>query len=320
VVIVATGGVPYASKEYLNSQSKRVTMWHDLEEKIRSQPDLLDSCEGVAFIQCVGSREAERPYCSKICCTSSIQQAIDLKNRRPELNVYILYRDIRTFGQREDLYRQARDLGVLFIRFSTESKPVVEEVERDGRQMLRITVTDPILGRPLALHVDYLNLATAIVPRAVGDLAKMLKVPLNEDGFFLEAHIKLRPVDFATEGVFVCGLAHYPKPLEESIAQAQAAAGRAATLLTRRTVDVEPIVSVVDQEKCIGCGLCESSCPFGAIRLVEVTGKGYRAENVSALCKGCGVCAAACPQMAIDMKHFRDRQIRAAIRAGAERN
>ncbi len=161
-----------------------------------------------------------------------------------------------------------------------------------------------------------MNLATAIVPRGQESLAKMLKIPLNDDGFFLEAHVKLRPVDFSTDGIFVCGLAHYPKPIEESIAQAQAAAARSANLLAQDYVEIEPIVSVVDQEKCIGCGLCEASCSFGAIHLIKVTGHGYKAENISALCKGCGICAAACPQKAIDMKHFRDRQILAAIQAG----
>ncbi|MGO9374550.1 MAG: 4Fe-4S dicluster domain-containing protein, partial [Syntrophobacteraceae bacterium] len=160
------------------------------------------------------------------------------------------------------------------------------------------------------------NLATAIVPRGLDELARFFKVPLNQDGFFLEAHMKLRPVDFATDGVFVAGLAHYPKPIDESIAQAQAAAARAASFLAKPYVEVEPIASVVDQELCIGCGMCEANCAFGAIRLHEIEGKGYRAETVSASCKGCGVCAAGCPQKAIDMKHFRDCQISAAIQAG----
>jgi heterodisulfide reductase subunit A len=180
-------------------------------------------------------------------------------------------------------------------------------------------VKDHVLGRPVQLDVDYLNLATAIVARGNEKLSRFFKVPLNEDGFFLEAHMKLRPVDFATDGVFVAGIAHYPKPIEESIAQAQAASARAAGILARPYVEVEPVVSVVDQDLCIGCGLCEMSCPFGAIRLHKVLGKGYRAETISASCKGCGVCSAACPQKAIDMLHFRDRQIIAAIRAGGER-
>jgi heterodisulfide reductase subunit A len=195
-----------------------------------------------------------------------------------------------------------------------DEKPVVQQDEDNG---LLVTVKDHILNRPIQIPVDYLNLATAIIPtEGQKQIAQMLKVPLNDDGFYLEAHIKLRPVDFSTDGVFVCGLAHYPKPIEESIAQAQAAAGRAAGLLVKKTIDIEPIVSMVNEEKCIGCGLCEYSCAFGAIRLKKVEGKGFRAENYSALCKGCGVCAAACPQRAIDMKHFREKQIRAAIQAG----
>jgi heterodisulfide reductase subunit A len=316
VIILATGGAHLVPDEYLYGRSERVTLWHELEDLFESRPETLEQTEGVAFIQCVGSREPDRPYCSKVCCTSSIQQAIDFKTRKPDLNVYILYRDIRTYGQRENLYRKARELGVIFIRFSLDEKPVVEKATIDGKEKLKITVKDHILGIPVQLHVDYLNLATAIVPKGQEALAKMLKVSLNEDGFFLEAHVKLRPVDFATDGVFVCGLAHYPKPIEESIAQAQAAAARAASILSKESVEMAPIVSVVDRDKCIGCGLCEASCPFGAIQLVKVTGRGYKAENISALCKGCGICAAACPQHAIDMKHFRDQQILAAVEAG----
>jgi len=300
--------------EYLYGRNDRVMKWHELDHFLDHNPEKLARAGGVAFIQCVGSREPDRPYCSKICCTASVQSAIRLKEIKPEMRVYILYRDIRTFGQREDLYRKARNLGVVFIRYSIEGKPVVEENGTDG---LLITVKDHVLERLIQIPVDYLNLASAILPtEGQKQIAQMLKVPLNNDGFYLEAHMKLRPVDFSTDGVFVCGLAHYPKPIEESIAQAQAAAGRAAGLLVKKTIDIEPIVSVVDETRCVGCGLCEFSCSFGAIRLKKVIGKGFRAENYSALCKGCGVCAASCPQQAIDMKHFRKRQIRAAIQAG----
>ncbi|WP_449244187.1 FAD-dependent oxidoreductase [Desulfobacca acetoxidans] len=318
VAILATGAHSLKPSEYLYGQNDRVTRWHDLEKRFIEQPRLLEEAEAVAFIQCVGSREPQRPYCSKICCTSSVAQAIALKKRKPELQVYILYRDLRTYGPREHLYRQARELGVLFIRYHQEEKPAVESTMINGREKLLITVKDHILDHYLKIPVDYLNLATAIIPRGLDTLAKFFKVPLNDDGFFLEAHMKLRPVDFATDGVFVCGLAHYPKPIEESIAQAQAAAARAASVLTRGFVEVEPIVSAVDAYLCIGCGLCEASCPFAAIRLIQVPGKGYRAENITASCKGCGVCAAACPQRAIDMIHFRDRQIMAVIHAGGQ--
>jgi heterodisulfide reductase subunit A len=288
-----------------------------LDEAIEANPEMAKQAKAAVFIQCVGSREPERPYCSKICCTHSVQAALRLKEINPEMDVYVLYRDLRTYGPREDLYKQAREKGVIFIRYRLDDKPVVEEVigEHGGKQ-LQVTVTDHILGRPLTIKPDFINLATAIRPKDHEELAKFFKVPLNEDEFFLEAHMKLRPVDFATDGVFVCGLAHYPKPIEESIAQAQAAAGRAATVLSQKFVTVEPMVSAVDQDLCIGCGLCEVTCSFGAVHLVKVEGKGYRAENISASCKGCGLCAAACPQKAIDMIHFRDRQIVAAIRAG----
>ncbi|NTV42240.1 MAG: CoB--CoM heterodisulfide reductase iron-sulfur subunit A family protein [Syntrophobacteraceae bacterium] len=316
VAILATGAHSLKPEQYLYGQSDRVTRWHELGDLFEKEPRRLEESEAVAFIQCVGSREPERPYCSKICCTASVQQAIELKQRKPDLDVYILYRDMRTYGLREDLYRQARELGVLFIRFPRDEKPVVEKVSEGGREKIKVTVRDHVLGRPVVLHVDYLNLATAIIPKGLKELSKFFKVPLNQDGFFLEAHMKLRPVDFATDGVFVCGLAHYPKPIEESIAQAQAAAARAASILARPDVEVEPVVSVVDQDLCIGCGLCETSCPFGAIRLHKVYGQGYRAETISASCKGCGVCSASCPQRAIDMLHFRDRQLIAAIHAG----
>ncbi len=316
--ILATGAHSLKPKEYLYGENDRVTRWHDLDKRFAEQPQLLKEAEAVAFIQCVGSREPERPYCSKICCTGSVSQAIALKKQNPDLQVYILYRDMRTYGAREHLYRQAREMGVVFIRYHLEDKPVVESATINGREKLLITVTDHILERPLKIPVDYLNLATAIIPKGLDTLAKFFKVPLNQDGFFLEAHMKLRPVDFATDGVFVCGLAHYPKPIEESIAQAQAAAARAASVLTKGYVEVEPIVSVVNDDLCIGCGLCEALCPFSAIRLAEIAGKGYRAENITAACKGCGVCSAACPQRAIDMMHFRDQQIVAVIHAGGQ--
>jgi heterodisulfide reductase subunit A len=319
VAIIATGAHSLAPDLYLYGQNDRVSRWHDLQKMLEEDPKKLDEAEAVAFIQCVGSREPERPYCSKICCTASVQQALDLKAKKPDLDVYILYRDMRTYGGREDLYKKAREQGVLFIRFNQDEKPTVEAVKDGGKEKLRLTVKDHILGRPIKIDVDYLNLATAIIPKGQEELAKFFKVPLNEDGFFLEAHMKLRPVDFATDGVFIAGLAHYPKPIEESIAQAQAAAARASSVLAKPYVEVEPVVSVVNQDMCIGCGLCEASCPFGAIRLHKIVGKGYRAETISASCKGCGVCAASCPMKAIDMMHFRDRQICAAIRAGGAR-
>ncbi len=317
VAILATGAHSIEPDEYLYGKSNLVFRWHELEEALDENPEMAREAKAAVFIQCVGSREPERPYCSKICCTHSVQSALKLKEINPEMDVYVLYRDLRTYGPREDLYKEAREKGVIFIRYHLDDKPVVEAVtDEDGNKKVQVTVTDHILDRPLRITADFINLATAIYPKDHEELANFFKVPLNEDKFFLEAHMKLRPVDFATDGVFVCGLAHYPKPIEESIAQAQAAAARAANVLAQEFVEVEPIVSEVDQELCIGCGLCEAACAFGAIRLLKVEGIGYRAENIPASCKACGVCAASCPQKAIDMIHFRDKQIVAAIEAG----
>ncbi len=307
IAVLATGGTPADTDQYLYNQNDRVTRWHDLWD----HPDL-PGADSVVFIQCVGSRDENRPYCSKICCTASIENAIRLKEEKPDRKVYIVYRDIRTYGERELLYQQARRMGVMFIRYTPERQP---RVSQNGQGLL-VTVYDPVLEQDLAIEADLVNLATAIEPADHGELTKMFKVSVNEDNFLAEAHAKLRPVDCATDGVFICGLAHYPKFLEESIAQAQAASSRAATVLSREQITIEPIVSEVDQDLCIGCGLCESVCAFGAIQLKPVEGLGFRAENISALCKGCGTCAAGCPQQAIDMKHFRNQQIKAAVAAG----
>jgi heterodisulfide reductase subunit A len=257
----------------------------------------------------VGSRDDNRPYCSRICCTTSVSQAIAIKDQYPDTNVYILYRDIRTFGEREVLYKEARAKGVIFIRYSLDKKPIVTE----GDDGLEVKVLDPILQRKILIKADIINLSTAIVPTDSSRLAAFYKLPVNSDNFFMEAHAKLRPVDFASDGLFVCGLAHYPKPIDETIAQAMAAAGRAATVLAKTSIAVSPLVSKVDAERCIGCGLCVEVCPFGALELEEIEGKGYRAKNISASCKGCGLCASSCPQKAIDMLHFKDEQIMAMV-------
>ncbi len=307
VTIIATGGKAANTEEYLYGKNPNVSLWHDIDH----EPDKRRDARNIVFIQCVGSRDEKRPYCSRLCCTTSISQAISIKNEEPDTNVYILYRDIRTFGERELLYKEAREKGVVFIRYTRDAKPRVSETGKG----LEVEVFDPVLQQSLRIRADMVNLKTAIEPSDNEHLASLYKLPLNEEKFFMEAHAKLRPVDFASDGLFVCGLAHYPKPVDESIEQAMAAAGRAATVLSKSSIHVSPLVSQVDAEKCIGCGLCAEVCSFGAIVLEEAEGKGKRARNIPASCKGCGICAASCPQKAIDMLHFRRKQIEASIRA-----
>jgi heterodisulfide reductase subunit A len=304
-VVVATGGQATTTDEYLYGKDPRVTRWHDIEH----HPELLENAKSVVFVQCVGSRDDNRPYCSRICCTTAVSQAIAIKDQHPGTDVFVLYRDIRTYAEREILYKEARRKGVIFIRYTLDNKPKVTAAE-DG---LEVVVFDPILQQNVAIRADLLNLMTAIEPAAGEKISQLYKIPLNTDNFFMEAHAKLRPVEFATDGAFLCGIAHYPKPLDESISQAMAAAGRAATVLAQESIGVSPLASQVDQEKCIGCGLCVDVCAFGAIELEEIEGKGYRAKNIPASCKGCGLCAASCPQQAIDMLHFRSRQIVASV-------
>jgi heterodisulfide reductase subunit A-like polyferredoxin len=304
VAILATGAHPTDPNEYMRGQHPGVLIWHELQDALES--GRLDEARCVVFIQCVGSRELERPYCSKICCTFSIQQAIALKETRPEMDVFILYRDIRTYGMREELYKKARTLGVIFMRYSTKERPQVE-VDRNGR--LRVQVMDGVLQRPIVLSPDFITLATAIETRGVETLSQLFKVSVNADRFFAEAHPKLRPVDFATDGVFLCGLAHYPKPLEECIAQAQAAVSRAITLLAQKQIQTSGQVARVTPAKCSACGVCVTICPFTAPAFND---RGV-AEVNQALCKGCGLCVASCRSGAIDLKGFEDKQIFAMI-------
>jgi len=304
VAILATGAQALETDEYLCGQHSGVIRWHELENAFEAGK--LQNAGSLVFIQCVGSREPQRPYCSKICCTFSIQQAMKVKETYPDVDVYILYRDIRTYGQREELYRRARAAGVIFIRYSLDEKPLVET---DSEGKLQVVVKDHILQRPLVISPDFITLATAIETHGAESLSQLFKVPLNQDKFFLEAHAKLRPVECATDGVYLCGLAHYPKPLEESISQAQAAASRAITLLARKTLQVSGQVAGVNPAKCSACSVCVEICPFGAPSFSD---RGLSQIN-QALCKGCGLCVASCRSGAIELKGFEDRQIFAMI-------
>ena len=305
VAVMATGASAYTPKEYCYGENPRVITSLDLDKKLISKdPDLKDmSC--AAFIQCVGSREGKRPYCSRICCTHSVDNAIELKKLNPEMDVYIIYRDIRTYGERELIYKEARNLGIIFIRYSQDKKPAVTI---DGDKV-KITLDDHILSRSVEINADLLTLATAIIPPKDEKLATLYKIPMNDDGFFVERHAKLGPSEFATDGVFLCGLAHYPKPIDEAIAQGKAAASRAITLLAQETVFTNGQVAFVNPDFCSSCGVCVSICPYSAPSFIEEGRFEGKADINPVLCKGCGLCVASCRSGAIHHKGFDNAQI-----------
>lgn len=310
IIILATGAVAYRPDEYLYGKSSKVLLQHELEADLATSRFVPAPGDSIVMIQCVGSRDEKHPYCSGICCSMAIKNAIKIKEISPETNVYILYRDMRTYGFHEDYYKQAREQGVVFIRYEKDEKPAVTGV--DGR--LRVTVTDPLIRRKIVIEGSLLALSAAIVPREDRALEKAISAPRSADGFFLESHVQLRPVDSYVDGIYICGMAQFPKPIDEAVAQAKAAASRAAIMLARGYVKAEPIVSSCDQEKCIGCGMCEYFCPYGAIRMTKA-GKVKKAETIIAACKGCGICASYCPARAISMGRFTNDQIAAQIAA-----
>jgi heterodisulfide reductase subunit A2 len=309
VVVVATGAQYRTPTEYCYGQSERIVSQKQFEEMLSGNlRSPISNLQSVVMVQCVGSREADRPYCSRICCAEAVKNALAVKELNPDAQVFVLYRDIRTYGMREEYFRKAREAGVVFIRYTPEQKPEVKVV--GGKPV--VTAFDPILGQTIEFEPDYLVLSSGLVPQAGSEeLAQMLKVPLNAEGFFLEAHMKLRPVDFATEGVFMAGLCHFPKFIDEATAQAKAAAGRAATILSRDTLEAEATVANVDPAKCSACHMCETLCAYRAIEVKTInerTGKQAAVVN-EALCKGCGACAANCRSLAIDVRGFSSENI-----------
>jgi heterodisulfide reductase subunit A-like polyferredoxin len=303
VTVMCTGGFGLKPEEYQYGVNPRVFTSLETDKLIADNDARIAQAQQAVFIQCVGSREPERPYCSRLCCTNSVEGAIELKKLNPNLDVFILYRDLRTYGEKELLYKQAREAGVIFVRFDLDGKP---KVEQDGNGGLTVTVKDPILGLPVTLKPDILTLATAILPNPTEEVGEIFKVPRNAEGFLNEAHAKLRPVDLPSDGIFLAGLAHYPKPIDESIAQAKAAAGRAATFLAKDFVEVGGIVAVVTPEKCAVCLTCVRACPFN----VPVIDYEQDAASIDpAKCQGCGVCVSECPGKAIQLKNFTDAQI-----------
>jgi len=313
--VIAIGADEYKPTEYLYGEDERVMTLLELEGEIAGGTESLANSKTLVMIQCVGCRNEERNYCARVCCSQAVKNALKLKEINPEMDIYILFRDMRTYGFREDYYREASEKDVKFIRYEPDDKPKVEAVEEGGRPVLRVTVTDPVLGQKLAIDADTLALAAAVIPPAGNrEISELFKVSLGPDDFFKEAHVKLRPVDFATDGVFLCGTAHYPKHIPEAINQAYGAAGRALTLLSHDIVTVSGSVCDVDEQKCIGCGACISACTYGAIAFRE-TRQGKKAGVNPVICKGDGLCNAKCPTGAIFLKHFTDEELLSQIDA-----
>ncbi|KKH45365.1 CoB--CoM heterodisulfide reductase iron-sulfur subunit A family protein [Methanosarcina sp. 1.H.A.2.2] len=311
VAVIATGAEELSPAGYFSyGEFPNVITQSELEAKLEGD----FKAKHVVMVQCAGSRNKERPYCSRVCCITAVKNALRIKKMDPSATVHVLYREMRTYGAWEELYSRARAAGVRFIAYSDTRLPWIGEKE--------VRVYDEITGFDLEIDADLIVLSAPLVAPATNrQIAPMFKVPLDSNGFFLEVHIKLRPVDFATEGVFLCGTAQAPKLVDESIAQAAAAASRACTILSRKSLESSAVISKVNAELCVGCGACEAVCPYGAISLKEVwiekQGISYKARKSGvnpALCKGCGACAMSCPTGALDQQHFRNDQLLAQVK------
>ncbi|MEE8552212.1 MAG: FAD-dependent oxidoreductase [Desulfobacterales bacterium] len=308
VTVIATGAKEFKPDEYLYGEDPGVLTGLELDRKFIDNTLALNEINAAVFIQCVGSRIKERPYCSKVCCTHSVKSALKLKELKPAMDVFIIYRDLRTYGLREELYREARSKGVVFIRYDFDKGLTVAK-DQDG---LNVRCTSYVLQREIEVRADMLVLSTAIVAPQENPIAQLLKVPLNDDGFFAEAHVKLQPIDFSTKGVFVCGLAHAPKPVDEAVAQGLGAASRAGTLLSQKTVLGNAIVSNINALFCRGCQKCLEACPYQAISFHKDR---VVCEVNQALCTGCGSCAVVCPSGAASVLHFDDQEVLAMVDA-----
>ncbi|MEF3168132.1 MAG: FAD-dependent oxidoreductase [Deltaproteobacteria bacterium] len=316
VVVIAVGGESYKPREgrwnYLYGKHPGVHTLLELDQRFIAGDEALKGLSSAVFIHCVGSRVPERPYCSRVCCTHAIDQALKLKELNPEMEIVMLYRDIRTYGKRERLYQEARAKGILFIRYDLEHLPEVRE--EGGR--IRVEALDHILERKVSFSPDLLVLASAVRPRDDAPaLSKFFKCAMDANGFLLEAHMKLRPVDFATDGVYLAGLCHYPKPIDETIAQAKAAAARASILLSKDTIPGESITAFVNTSKCTGCGVCALSCAYSAINLDPSSGK---AVVNAGLCKGCGACVAGCRSDAVTLLNLGNLEIMSEVEVMTE--
>ncbi|UCE75493.1 MAG: CoB--CoM heterodisulfide reductase iron-sulfur subunit A family protein [Methanomassiliicoccales archaeon] len=304
-IIVATGAKEFKPVgQYLYGQDPRVMTQLEFDKKLHDEGF---SGKNIVMIQCVGSREKGREYCSRICCTEAIKNALVVKELNPDANVYVLYRDIRTYGFREKIYREAREKGVLFLRYTTDKKPLVD---KDGDD-LKVTVHNANIKKDIVIRPDVVVLSAATVPyEENGELGQVIKVPLTAQSFFLEAHMKIKPVDFATAGIFLCGTCHSPKFIDETISQASGAASRATTLMSKKELFTEGVSAVVDEVRCAGCGLCEENCAYDAIKVDEETGI---AEVNEVLCMGCGACSCICPSNVPYLRQFEPKQLIAMV-------
>jgi heterodisulfide reductase subunit A len=316
VTVIATGAEEYRPTEYLYGEDDRVMTYLELEGLIAKGNEKVANAKSLVMIQCVGCRNEDRNYCSRVCCSEAIKNALKLKEINPEIDIYILFRDMRTYGLMEDYYREAADKDVKFIRYEPQDKPEVEAGEsEEGRPVLKVTAPDYILGMKVEIDADIVALAAAVIPSSGNkEISQLLKLTLGPDGFFKEAHVKLRPVEMGADGVYLCGLAHYPKHISETINQAYGAAGRALTLLSHDIVKVSGAICEVDEDKCISCGACITACTYDAIAFRE-TPKGKKAFVNPVICKGDGLCNAKCPTGAICLKHFTDEELLSQIDA-----
>lgn len=313
--VIAIGADVYTPTEYLYGEDEKVLTHVELGEEIAKETESVINAQSVVMIQCVGCRNEDRNYCSRVCCSHAVKNALNLKKVNPEMDIYILFRDMRTYGTMEDYYREASEKDVKFIRYDPDDKPQVEATTTEGRPVIRVAVTDPVLGQKIAIDADVLSLAAAVIPSAsTKEIAGHFKVTLSPDEFFKEAHVKLKPVEFAADGVYLCGTAHYPKHIKESINQAYGAAGRVLTLLSHDTVVASGSVCEVNDNDCISCGACITACTYGAIEFRD-TPKGRKAWVNPVLCKGDGLCNAKCPTNAIVLKHFTDKELFSQIDA-----
>jgi heterodisulfide reductase subunit A len=305
-IVITTGATSFKTTEYLYGQNENVITQDEFENKLVRGD--LDGVKSVAMIQCVGSREEARPYCSRVCCSQALMNALSIKEKKPEADVVVFYRDLMSYGLIEKYYTQAREKGVLFVRYDLDSKP---EVKAEGGK-LKITAREPAIRGKITIEPDLLVLSTPLIPRDEHKLAKLLALDLSEDGFFQEAEVKFRPVDCQRDGMFICGLAHSPRSLGESIVQAQAAGQRASSILSKGKLRSGRMVSEVKERWCVGCGMCITVCPYSA--RVKDEKKGV-AVVIEALCQGCGACVVTCPSGAASLRGLSDKQVLAMMDA-----